>query len=77
MMRDRSLYMGQERHDMATVVQQRDDAIARADRLARTLAPVLAWWAKERRVEENVDERVLAHDALDQYLDDYGTEVEA
>lgn len=66
-----------EQHEQARLVQQRDDAIDRADRLGRTLAPVLAWWLKERRVEENVDERELAHAALDQYLDDYGTEVDS
>lgn len=65
-----------EHQEQARLIQQRDDAIDRADRLARTLGPVLAWWQKERRVEENVDERALAHDALDQYLDDYGTEVD-
>ena len=81
MMRDRSLYMGQERHDMATVVQQRDDAIHKVETLAPVAQAAVNLFQAHYEDPAGGAEYQAAwtdwRDTTAAYIDEYGTEVDA
>ena len=81
MMRGRSLYMGQERHDMATVVQQRDDAIHKVETLAPVVQAAITFRTLELSGHYQTPEWYGACEdfrgLVDQYVDEHGTEVDA